>query len=71
VADAPEYSHGFTGLLACIVVAICAISAYGVLCRAENAKRDRAAASHDSSKDDEEPFSDLTDKEKKTFRYCY
>lgn len=70
-SDAPTYSHGYEGLLACLVVAIACISAYGVLCHLENKKRDREQATGDQHVVAVDPFSDLTDKEKKDFRYTY
>ncbi|KUL81813.1 hypothetical protein ZTR_11436 [Talaromyces verruculosus] len=71
-SDAPTYSHGYEGLLACLVVAIASISAYGVMCHLENKKRDRAQAAGDHHVvEAANAFSDLTDKEKKDFRYTY
>uniref|UniRef100_A0A093XJ86 Putative transporter n=1 Tax=Talaromyces marneffei PM1 TaxID=1077442 RepID=A0A093XJ86_TALMA len=70
-SDAPTYSHGYEGLLACLVVAIACISAYGVLCHLENKKRDREQTTGDQHVVAVDPFSDLTDKEKKDFRYTY
>ncbi|PWY83244.1 MFS general substrate transporter [Aspergillus sclerotioniger CBS 115572] len=67
--DAPTYSHGYEGLLACLVVAIVAISAYGFLCRWENRRRD--ATDHVVPVSEDAAFSDLTDKEKPSFRYTY
>ncbi|KAL4922132.1 major facilitator superfamily domain-containing protein [Aspergillus aurantiobrunneus] len=66
-SDAPTYSKGYEGLLACLVVAIFSIGAYGLLCWRENRRRDRM---QDGS-EEEAAFSDLTDKEKKGFRYTY
>ncbi|KAJ5790991.1 uncharacterized protein N7518_008002 [Penicillium psychrosexuale] len=67
--DAPSYSRGYEGLLACLVVAIVAIISYGVLCRWENYRRDKEAESNVEIS--EAAFSDLTDKEKRSFRYTY
>ncbi|MCJ1306049.1 hypothetical protein MMC08_008867 [Hypocenomyce scalaris] len=69
-SDAPKYSHGYEGLVACIIVSIAAISGYGYLCYLENKKRD-AAMEVGGPVDESEAFSDLTDQEKKTFRYTY
>ncbi|PYH32811.1 allantoate permease [Aspergillus neoniger CBS 115656] len=73
--DAPSYSHGYEGLLACLVVAIVAISAYGVLCRWENQRRDREQQQQQEQQSvtvtEDAAFSDLTDKEKRSFRYTY
>ncbi|KAL5603230.1 hypothetical protein FOBRF1_010763 [Fusarium oxysporum] len=71
--DAPNYTAGFTGLLVCVVVAIAAISMYGVLCRQENSKRDRESrhTEVDHQVETSEAFNDLTDKEKPSFRYVY
>ncbi|KAI9740431.1 MAG: hypothetical protein M1834_005011 [Cirrosporium novae-zelandiae] len=70
-SDAPSYSHGYAGLLACVIVAICSISGYGLLCHFENKKRDREQGVRLESEAAEGAFSDLTDKEKKSFRYTY
>ncbi|KAJ4263400.1 hypothetical protein NW762_006219 [Fusarium torreyae] len=71
--DAPTYTGGFIGLLVSIAVAITAISLYGILCRLENNKRDREStgAAVDQEADTAEAFTDMTDKEKRSFRYAY
>ncbi|KAI6913518.1 MFS general substrate transporter [Hortaea werneckii] len=66
-ADAPKYSHGYSGLLACLCVAIATVLAYGYLCFRENRKRDLEGAIYEPG----EAFSDKTDKEKRDFRYIY
>jgi hypothetical protein len=68
--DAPSYSRGYEGLLACLVVAIAAIIAYGLLCRWENSRRDKEEQPSEESSS-AAAFSDLTDKEKRSFRYTY
>ena len=76
-SDAPIYSHGYEGLLACLVIAIATIAAYGLVCHLENRSRDREQhleASQgvvDSVIDPVNAFSDLTDKEKRDFRYTF
>ncbi|KAI7525655.1 hypothetical protein KC316_g18394 [Hortaea werneckii] len=65
--DAPKYSHGYSGLLACLCVAIATVLAYGCLCFRENRKRDLEGAIYEPG----EAFSDKTDKEKRDFRYIY
>ncbi|KAI0902508.1 major facilitator superfamily domain-containing protein [Annulohypoxylon nitens] len=71
-SDAPDYSHGYIGLLACFVVSSISISMYGVLCRWDNAEQDKIAADVFL---DQDPilneFSDKTDREKPEFRYIY
>ncbi|KAF4984068.1 hypothetical protein FZEAL_681 [Fusarium zealandicum] len=70
--DAPTYTGGFIGLLICIAVAIASISLYGVLRRWENTKRDQSGATDvDELDGSNEAFTDMTDKEKKSFRYSY
>ena len=70
--DAPEYTHGYIGLLCCVVVAIISISGYGYLCYRENKIRDATeGVVHDAEVSTEAAFTDLTDKEKKSFRYSY
>jgi MFS family permease len=68
--DAPSYSHGYEGLLGCLAVAIASILAYGLLCRWENSRRDKEGQS-DVVPSEDAAFSDLTDKEKRAFRYTY
>ncbi|KAJ5176986.1 uncharacterized protein N7482_002863 [Penicillium canariense] len=70
--DAPSYSRGYEGLLACLVVAIASIIAYGVLCRWENHNRDKKEGPQlDVVPSEAAAFSDLTDREKRAFRYTY
>ncbi|KAJ5626865.1 Major facilitator superfamily domain general substrate transporter [Penicillium herquei] len=70
--DAPSYSRGYEGLLACLVVAMASIIAYGFLCRRENQCRDGMNGLQLNIEASEETaFSDLTDKEKSSFRYTY
>ncbi|KAK4504506.1 hypothetical protein PRZ48_005422 [Zasmidium cellare] len=68
--DAPDYSHGYAGMLGCIVVAIVSILGYGFLCFLENRRRDHVYGK-DRGEQAAEAFSDLTDKEKVGFRYVY
>ncbi|KAF5008149.1 hypothetical protein FDECE_5543 [Fusarium decemcellulare] len=75
-SDAPNYTKGYTGLLICLVVSAASISMYGMLCKSENAQRDRAYGPVDSSIVDQEVdgslgLSDKTDKEKTEFRYSF
>ncbi|RMY64467.1 hypothetical protein D0863_09794 [Hortaea werneckii] len=65
--NAPKYSHGYSGLLACLCVAIASVLAYGYLRFRENRKRDHEGAMYEPG----EAFSDKTDKEKRDFRYIY
>ncbi|KAJ5088918.1 Major facilitator superfamily domain general substrate transporter [Penicillium angulare] len=70
--DAPSYSRGYEGLLACLVVAIVSIVSYGFLCRWENHRRDQKEGSQfDAEPSEAAAFSDLTDHEKQAFRYTY
>ena len=73
--DAPEYHKGYIGLLASITAAALCISLYGLLCRLENARRDKIQGGGPESQTEEEKtqeaFSDKTDKEKINFRYTY
>ncbi|KKY27146.1 putative allantoate permease [Diplodia seriata] len=66
--DAPDYTHGYVGLLACLVVAMVAILAYGAMCAFENKRKDSTVGKVAGSVD---AFSDRTDKEKGEFRYTY
>lgn len=73
--DAPNYTHGYIGLLCCIVVAIASITAYGYLCWKDNRARDAAQGTFTGDGgagiSTEAAFTDLTDKEKPSFRYSY
>lgn len=70
--DAPFYSKGYEGLLACLVVAIASIACYGLLCRWENHRRDEKDGPQANAEASESSaFSDLTDQEKRAFRYTY
>ncbi|KAJ5689126.1 hypothetical protein N7462_003518 [Penicillium macrosclerotiorum] len=69
--EAPSYSRGYEGLLACLVVAMASIIAYGVLCRWENTRRDRKEGPQSRTELSEGAFSDQTDHEKHGFRYTY
>lgn len=72
VSDAPTYQKGFTGLTACIIVAIGSISGYGVLCWLENGQRESSGVGDEGHGVEEHgAFSDLTDREKPNFRYDY
>ena len=73
--DAPMYHKGYIGLLASLVVGAISISAYGLLCKMENRRRDKVQGGGPVQQTEEEmrqeAFSDLTDKEKINFRYSY
>ncbi|EPE06879.1 allantoate permease [Ophiostoma piceae UAMH 11346] len=70
--DAPDYKHGYMGILASLVVASVCIVIYGLLCRLDNMKRDKKeAAAVEASGPVDNAFSDKTDKEKRDFRYHY
>lgn len=73
-SDAPEYKHGYIGLLACLAVAAIAILTYGFLCKTDNDKRDKMYGKSSEMAEEErnaEAFSDMTDREKRTFRYTF
>lgn len=73
--DAPKYHRGYVGLLASLIVGAVSISAYGLLCKLENNRRDRIQNGGPQQQTEEEmreeAFSDKTDKEKINFRYSY
>ncbi|KIV78691.1 hypothetical protein PV11_06314 [Exophiala sideris] len=70
-SDAPNYSHGYIGLLACLIVGSFAMGGYGTLRHLENKRRDREQFNGGQDESVEEAFSDKTDKEKRSFRYQY
>ncbi|PGH05603.1 hypothetical protein AJ79_06770 [Helicocarpus griseus UAMH5409] len=70
-SDAPTYSKGYECLLACVVIASASILAYGILCHFENKRRDKKQSVDGIDVAAETAFSDLTDKEKPSFRYTY
>ncbi len=71
-SEAPGYHTGYNAILSCIVIAIVALIVYAVGLRWENSRRDKSegelAASDLSSA---EALGDLTDREKRGFRYVY
>lgn len=70
--DAPSYTNGYIGLLCCIVVSTGSISAYGFLCWKDNKVRDaQQGVATGTETSSEAAFTDLTDKEKTSFRYSY
>lgn len=73
--DAPSYHNGYIGLLACLIVGAVTISAYGLLCKLENTRRDKLQGGgpvvQTEEEKREEAFSDKTDREKLNFRYTY
>ncbi|PCD44651.1 hypothetical protein AU210_000108 [Fusarium oxysporum f. sp. radicis-cucumerinum] len=69
-AEAPHYSNGYNSILGFEATAICALLAYAGGCIVENRKRDKAEGT-DVSVRVEDQLGDLTDYEKKGFRYIY
>ncbi|EXK46390.1 hypothetical protein FOMG_00112 [Fusarium oxysporum f. sp. melonis 26406] len=69
-AEAPHYSTGYNSILGFEATAICALLAYAGGCIVENRKRDKAEGT-DVSVRVEDQLGDLTDYEKKGFRYIY
>ncbi|KAF4431480.1 Major facilitator superfamily domain general substrate transporter [Fusarium acutatum] len=69
-AEAPHYPTGYNSILGFEVTAICALLAYAGGCIIENRKRDKAEGT-DVSVRVEDQLGDLTDYEKKGFRYIY
>ncbi|EEU39001.1 uncharacterized protein NECHADRAFT_3210, partial [Fusarium vanettenii 77-13-4] len=70
IHEAPNYPTGYNTLLGFEVAAICCIMAYAVGCFIENRQRDRKEGINVSVGADEQ-FGDLTDYEKRGFRYLY
>ncbi|KAL2672848.1 hypothetical protein Neosp_013564 [[Neocosmospora] mangrovei] len=69
--DAPTYTGGFIGLLVSIGVATASISVYGLFCKRENVSRDSRGLGTDDRDNQDEAFTDMTDKEKLSFKYTY
>lgn len=64
--QAPEYTGGTVAMIVCYIIAMFAITAYGLVCYFSNTKREdaiegRMAADHD--------WLDITDKENEGFKY--
>ncbi|KAL6365181.1 hypothetical protein LRP88_01163 [Fusarium phalaenopsidis] len=70
IHEAPNYPTGYNTLLGFEVAAICCVTAYAVGCFLENKRRDRKEGTNVSVGADEQ-FGDLTDYEKRGFRYLY
>ncbi|KAH8894000.1 MFS general substrate transporter [Thozetella sp. PMI_491] len=69
-AEAPHYSTGYRSILAFEVVAILSLAGYAAGCIIENRKRDRLEGT-DVDVTVGEQLGDLTDYEKRGFRYVY
>lgn len=68
--EAPDYSTGYSAIMAFEVVAIVCMAAYAAGCIIENRRRDRKEGVNvEVSVNDQ--LGDLTDYEKKGFRYIY
>ncbi|KAM0425060.1 hypothetical protein ACHAPT_009619 [Fusarium lateritium] len=70
IREAPNYPTGFNTLLGFEVAAICCIAAYAVGCFVENRRRDQKEG-RGVAVGVGEQFGDLTDYEKRGFRYLY
>lgn len=68
--EAPHYTTGYNAILGFEVTAICTLLAYATGCIIENRKRDKAEGT-DVPVQVEEQLGDLTDYEKRGFRYIY
>lgn len=63
--QAPAYTGGTVAMIVCYVVAMVCVLAYGALCHAANRRRSEAM----EGEADEQDWLDLTDLERKTFKY--
>lgn len=72
-SEAPDYPTGYIGLLISLAIAIIAISLYGIVCKWDNAKRDKHQEMGGGVRSSPitDAFSDETDKNKPDFRYTY
>lgn len=68
--EAPDYKTGYSAILAFEVVAMACMAAYAVGCYIENKRRDEQEGT-DIDVTIYEQLGDLTDYEKKGFRYIY
>jgi Na+/melibiose symporter-like transporter len=69
-SDAPNYPKGYIGLLASLIIASVSICLYGILCSLENIRRAKERGIEELP-EVTDPFSDLTDNQKASFRYTY
>ncbi|KAJ9260555.1 hypothetical protein DTO212C5_8484 [Paecilomyces variotii] len=69
--QAPKYIGATVAMLLCYAICIVLALAYGIVCRMQNAKREKACASISEDAIDEHSadFLDFTDKQNVTFRY--
>lgn len=68
--EAPDYTTGYNAILAFEVISICCMAAYATGCIIENRRRDQREGT-DVSVTVDDQLGDLTDYEKKGFRYIY
>jgi hypothetical protein len=64
--QAPEYTGGTVAMIVCYIIAMFAITAYGIICRFSNKKRTEAIEGRMAADQD---WLDLTDKENVGFKY--
>ena len=74
-SEAPNYPTGYNAIIAGSVIAVAALILYEIIVRVENHRKDKALrldvdAALDIAELEEDQL-DLTDKEKKHFRYIY
>ena len=68
--EAPDYTTGYSAIMAFEITAIACLAAYAAGCMIENKRRDRKEGVGVSVTADEQ-LEDLTDYEKRGFRYSY
>ncbi|KAJ5983823.1 Major facilitator superfamily domain general substrate transporter [Penicillium waksmanii] len=64
--QAPEYTGGTVAMIVCYIIAMFAITSYGIICHSDNKKRAEAIESRMAADQD---WLDLTDRENKGFKY--
>jgi Ser-tRNA(Ala) deacylase AlaX len=70
-SDTPDYSHGYIRLLSSLIVAMIGISSSSFVCYEEYKLQDSKSENIRTSDEANSAFSDLTEVEKKGFRYIY
>lgn len=70
-SQAPHYVTGFNSCIAGAVIAFAMLISYEIICRWDNHKKQKLYGKYEDDVEDTEDQLDITDKEKRTFKYIY
>jgi hypothetical protein len=70
-SESPNYPTGFNSCIAGAVIAVTMLIIYEIIVRWDNRKKEKLYGKFEDEVDDAEDQLDITDREKRTFRYVY